>query len=139
VLPERVVRFLLDEAPVGHLATLDADGSPQVTVAWFDVDDAGRLVFATLFEQRKLANLRRDPRCTVSFTSSRTNPVGMAWYVVVRGTAEVTEGGAPELLHRLAQRYVGPGTRFPPMDAPPAGFTTVITPTDVRGVGPWSD
>jgi hypothetical protein len=103
------------------------------------VDYEGGLVFATLFEQRKLANLRRDPRCTVSFLSAATNAVGMAQYVVVRGTAQVTPGGAPELLHRLAQRYVGPGTRFPPMDEPPAGFTTRITPTDVRGVGPWSD
>ena len=51
----------------GHLVTLDPDGGPQVTLAWFDLDDD--LVFATLFNQRKLDNLRRDPRAAVSFES----------------------------------------------------------------------
>ena len=51
----------------------------------------------------------------------------------------VTEGGAPELLHRLAQTYVGPGTVFPPMPNPPPGFVTHVTVTRVGGNGPWTD
>ena len=138
-LPPAAVSFVVDDAPVGHLVTLDEDGSPDVTVAWFDVDDDGRLAFATLFDQRKLRNLRRDPRTVVSFEAATTNAVGMRHYLVVEGEAVVEEGGAPALLHTLARRYVGPGTQFPPMDDPPAGFVTRITPTAVRGVGPWSD
>ena len=51
----------------------------------------------------------------------------------------VTEGGAPELLQRLAQTYVGPGTVFPPFPDPPAGYVTRIMPTRVSGAGPWAD
>jgi hypothetical protein len=58
-------------------------------------------------------------------------------YLVVEGTARVTEGGAPALLHDLAQRYIGPGTTFPPMPDPPDGFVIRIAPTRVRGMGPW--
>jgi hypothetical protein len=62
---------------------------------------------------------------------------GMQHYLVVEGTARVTEGGAPALLHDLAQRYVGPGTAFPPMPDPPDGFVIRISPAKVRGMGPW--
>ena len=109
-----------------------------MTVAWFDATTDG-LVFATLFDQRKLQNLRRDARITVSFESPASNDVGMLHYVVVDGRAEVTEGGAPELLAELATRYVGPDADFPPMPDPPAGYLTRITPTRIRGIGPWVD
>jgi hypothetical protein len=59
-------------------------------------------------------------------------------YLVVRGRAHVEEGGAPELLQRLAQTYVGAGTKFPPMDNPPSGYVLRITPEHVSGHGPWS-
>ena len=47
-------------------------------------------------------------------------------YLIVDGTAEVTEGGAPELLQELAYVYLGPdaGT-FPPMPDPPAAYGPV--------------
>lgn len=137
-LPQAAVDFIVQEAPLGHVVTLDEDGSPHVTVAWFDADEEG-LVFATLFDQRKLRNLRRDPRISVSFESRTHNEVGMLHHVVIDGEAEVTEGGAPELLAELATRYVGPDAEFPPMPDPPAGYLTRITPTRVRGIGPWAD
>jgi hypothetical protein len=58
-------------------------------------------------------------------------------YLVVEGTTRVTPGGAPELLHQLAQRYIGPGTMFPPMPNPPDGFIIHVTPKRLRGMGPW--
>ena len=57
---------------------------------------------------------------------------------MVYGRARVTEGGAPELLQRLAHTYLGPEVRFPPMDDPPPGFVTRITPERIAGVGPWA-
>lgn len=137
-LPQEAVDFIVEQAPLGHVVTLDEDGSPHVTVAWFDASPDG-LVFATLFDQRKLVNLRRDPRITVSFEGRETNDIGMLNYVVIHGEAEVTEGGAPELLAWLATRYIRPDVEFPPMDDPPAGYLTHITPTRVRGIGPWVD
>lgn len=137
-LPQPAVDFIVERAPLGHVVTVDEDGSPHVTVAWFDADAEG-LVFATLFDQPKLRNLRRDPRVTVSFEAADSNDVGMLHYVVIDGRAEVTEGGAPELLAMLATRYVGPDADFPPMPDPPPGYVTRITPTRVRGIGPWAD
>jgi hypothetical protein len=57
-------------------------------------------------------------------------------YLVISGRARITEGGAPELLHRLAQVYRGPGAKFPPADAP-AGYVTHIEVDRMYGIGPW--
>jgi hypothetical protein len=57
--------------------------------------------------------------------------------MVVNGTARVTEGGAPELLQRLARTYLGPDVVFPAVPDPPPGFVTRITPRSVGGIGPW--
>ncbi len=88
--------------------------------------------------QRKLQNLRRDPRVAVSFEGTGENGIGMRDHLVLQGTARITEGGAAELLHTLAQTYVGPGTVFPPMADPPPGFVCHITVTRVGGSGPWT-
>jgi hypothetical protein len=98
--------------------------------------DGDEIVIGKLAEDKKTANIRRDNRVSLSI-EAEGNQFGMTNYLVVEGTALVTEGGAPELLNDLAQIYVGPGTKFPPMDNPPAGFVIRITPTKVRGMGPW--
>jgi hypothetical protein len=67
-----------------------------------------------------------------------TNEFGLQEYLVVYGTARVVEGGAPELLQRLAGTYLGPDVVFPPMPDPPGGFVTRIVPERVGGVGPWT-
>ena len=64
--------------------------------------------------------------------------MGLDEYLVVHGTARITEGGAPELLQRLAEVYLGPGVKFPPMPDPPPGFITRIAVDRVAGVGPWA-
>jgi hypothetical protein len=46
-------------------------------------------------------------------------------YLVLSGRARVTEGGAPELLHQLAQVYVGPGTNFPAYNSLPGSITHI--------------
>ena len=47
--------------------------------------------------------------------------------------ARVTEGGAPELLQRLAYTYIGPGVVFPPFPNAPAGWVTHITVERIGG------
>jgi hypothetical protein len=111
---------------------------PHVTVIWVGLD-GDKLVSGHLDGRRKkLANMRRDPRVVISFEAEGGNPIGMRNYLVVHGQARITEGGAPELLHTLAQTYVGPGTPFPPMPDPPPGFIAHIAVTRVGGMGPWS-
>lgn len=128
---------LLQSNALAHMSTIDPDGRPSVTCAWVGLQ-GDEIVLGTLFDQRKLRNLRRDPRVTLSLQSDSTNPMGLKEYLVVSGRAEVTEGGAPELLRRLAATYLGPDVKFPPMDDPPPGFVTRITVEGIGGVGPWS-
>jgi PPOX class probable F420-dependent enzyme len=130
-------RELIASGRPAHLATINADGSPQVTVVWVGLE-GDEIVSGHLDRRQKLRNVERDPRVVLSLESGVRNAQGLAEYLVVRGTARVTEGGAPELLHRLAQVYVGPGTRFPPMDDPPPGYVLRITPESIRGMGPWA-
>ena len=87
--------------------------------------------------QKKLRNLRRDPRVALSVESDVTNPIGLLEHLLVHGRARITEGGAAELLQRLAHTYLGPEVRFPPMDDPPPGVITRITVERVGGVGDW--
>lgn len=131
-------RQVLESDAVAHMATIDADGRPHVTSAWVELD-GDELLIATLFDQRKLHNLRRDPRVTLSFQTEKIRPPGLRECLVVYGRARITEGGAPEMLQRLARTYLGPDVKFPPMDDPPPGFVTHIAVERVTGVGPWSD
>jgi len=135
-IPESA-RTLLESDAVAHVVTLNADGSPHVTAAWVGVED-DEIVIATMSDQRKLRNLRRDPRVAVSVPSTRVNDWGLLEYLVVYGTARVTEGGAPQMLQRFAHTYLGPDVVFPPMPNPPPGFVTRITPERFGGVGPWN-
>jgi PPOX class probable F420-dependent enzyme len=130
-------RELLSGDAVAHVVTLNEDGSPQVTAAWVGVEE-DEIVLATLPDQRKLRNLRRDPRVAISVPSTNVNDWGLLEYLVVYGTARVTEGSAPELLQRLAHTYLGPDVEFPAMPDPPPGFVTRITPERFGGVGPWA-
>jgi hypothetical protein len=62
----------------------------------------------------------------------------MREYVVIYGTARVTDGGAVPLLQRLAPIYLGPGAEYPPASMGNiAGYVTRITPARFSGVGPW--
>ena len=81
--------------------------------------------------------LTRDARVVLSFEAPTRNAVGMQDYLVVQGRARIEAGGAPELLRRLALRYVGPGTRFPPMPDPPPGCVLRIRVERVGGQGAW--
>ena len=135
-LPDPAKDLLASDA-VAHLATINPDGSPHVTLAWAGLD-GDEIVFGTLFDQRKLKNVRRDPRVVVSIEGTKIHPPGLKEYLLIAGTARVTEGGAPELLQELAGTYLGAGVKFPPMDDPPPGFITRVTAEKISGVGPWA-
>jgi PPOX class probable F420-dependent enzyme len=129
-------RTILESGRLAHVVTLNSDGSPQVTLVWIGLD-GDEIVSGHLGDHLKLRNVRRDPRVVVSVESDgMTN--GLHHYLVIRGRARVTEGGAPELLQRLAHVYLGPEVSFPPPGAP-GGYVLRITPERVGGVGPGAE
>lgn len=131
------VRRALTAGHLGHLNTINEDGSPQSSVVWIGLD-GDDIVAGHLMGGRKVRNIARDPRVTLTVEADGANPVGMTNYLLIRGTARLVEGGAPELLQRLAEVYVGPGVKFPPFDNPPPGHVIHITAEHIGGVGPWA-
>ena len=134
----QAARDAITAGRLAHLVTINPDGSPQVSCIWVGLE-GDDIVSGHLFPQQKLRNVERDPRVALSIEASGANAVGMQHYLVVHGRAAIEEGGAPELLQELAQTYVGPGTKFPPMDDPPPGRRLRITVERIGGYGPWAD
>jgi PPOX class probable F420-dependent enzyme len=136
-IPESVQKEL-SKGALAHLTTLNKNGGPQVTVVWVGIEN-DEFVIAHMGEWQKVKNIRSDPRVALSFLGSGTNPMGLREYGVVYGEARITEGGAADLLQRLAQIYIGPGVEFPPKAARGRpGYITRIRPTRYGGVGPWN-
>jgi len=137
MIPESI-RSLVSTGPLAHLTTLNSDGSPQVTVVWMGIE-GDEFVTAHLSEHRKIRNIRNDGRVALSFLGKGRSPQGLLEYVVAYGHARVTEGGAVNLLARLAQIYIGPGADFPPAALRSRlGFVTHIRPDRFGGIGPWA-
>jgi PPOX class probable F420-dependent enzyme len=130
---------LIRGGALGHLVTIGNRGAPQVTCVWVAVDGDELLTAHLNPRLRKLDNIRRDPRVTLSFEGTVIRPPGLREYLVVHGKATIEEGGAPELLQELAHVYLGPDVRFPQMDGPPPGVRTRIAVDRVGGIGPWAD
>jgi PPOX class probable F420-dependent enzyme len=132
------VKELIRSGALGHLVTVNPDGSPQVTCVWVGIDGDDLLTAHLNPAQQKVKNVTRDPRVSLSFEGTEIQPPGLRQYAVLRGTATVEEGGAAELLQELAHVYLGPEVRFPAMDNPPPGVRLRIKVKHVGGIGPWA-
>ena len=116
-------RALLESNAIAQLITINADGSPQVSGVWVGLD-GDELVIASLPKRIKVTNVERDPRVALVVQSPTKSVRGLDEYLVVHGTARITEGGAPELLQELAHVYLGPATRT----RPPGGSAGALMP-----------
>ena len=98
---------LFNGSAFGHLATVMADGSPQVTPVWVAVEerDGDQFVLVNSAQGRlKNRNMARRPQVAVSVQ----DPQRPYRYVAVRGeVVSVTTEGAEEQLEGLSQRYLG--------------------------------
>ncbi|MFG2651524.1 PPOX class F420-dependent oxidoreductase [Streptomyces sp. NPDC048436] len=80
---------LLAESSLGVLATIKADGRPQLSPVMPSYDrDAGVIRVSTTGKTAKVANLRRDPRASLEVTSTD----GRAW-ATVEGTVTLIGPG----------------------------------------------
>ena len=131
------IKNLIQSGCHAHLVTLNPDGSPQVTLVWIGLD-GDEVVAAHLPRNQKVRNIERDPRVAISLETSTKSAMGLTEYAVLYGKAHIQEGGAPELLQKLAYIYIGQGVKFPPMDNPPPGYVTRIRVDRIDGVGPWT-
>ena len=131
------IKNLIQSGCHAHLVTLNPDGSPQVTLVWIGLD-GDEVVAAHLPRNQKVRNIERDPRVAISLETSTKSTMGLTEYAVLYGKAHIQEGGAPELLQKLAYIYIGQGVKFPPMDNPPPGYVTRIRVDRIDGVGPWT-
>jgi PPOX class probable F420-dependent enzyme len=135
-IPESA-RAVLESNALGHLVTLNPDGSPQVSVVWVGVD-GDEIIAAHVPNNRKVKNIRRDGRVALSLETGRVNEMGLMEYLIVTGTARITEGGAVGVLRELAKTYIGPDAEFLPGDDLPGGYITHISVEKIGGVGPWA-
>jgi PPOX class probable F420-dependent enzyme len=90
----------------GHLATLEPDGSPQVTPVWIDVDDE-HILINTAKGRKKVRNIQRDPRVSVE-VADQENPYSM---LSIKGkVVEITSEGADAHIDAMAMKYLGKET-----------------------------
>ena len=90
-------RELIESDRLAHMVTLNPDGSPQVTCVWVGLD-GDEIVSAHLGRYQKVKNVERDPRVSISIEGEGLSQIGLPKYLVVKGTARIQDGGAPELV-----------------------------------------
>ena len=102
-LSEKAKR-LLKGKNFAFVATVNKDGSPQLTPTWVDTDGENVLVNTALGRQKTM-NVTRDPRVTVG-VFDHSNPYE---YVSIRGKVvkKVTGKVADDHIDKLALKYTG--------------------------------
>ena len=95
---------LLKGKNFAFVATINKDGSPQLTPTWVDTDGENVLINTALSRQKE-KNVTRDPRVTVGVFDS-SNPYD---YVSIRGKVvkKVTGKAADDHIDMLAAKYTG--------------------------------
>ena len=99
-VPDRF-RAILESKALGHLATVDADGRPQVNPVWF-LWDGERVLMSVKANTLKYRNLRGNPSVAISIA----DPVNPQHYLELRGTIESFELYLDlQFVNRLSRKY----------------------------------
>jgi PPOX class probable F420-dependent enzyme len=100
-IPESHADILTKKA-FANLATLNADGSPQVTPVWVDFDGTHVLV-NTAKGRIKTKNLEREPRVALSIA----DPENPYRYLGIQGrVVSMTESGGDAHIDKMAKKYL---------------------------------
>ena len=93
---------ILDKRCFASVATLRPDGMLScnpVSIVW----DGEQIRFSSLEKQKKIRNLRADPRIALSILDP-DNPVR---YLEIRGTADVEPDEDRSFVNEMAKKYLG--------------------------------
>jgi PPOX class probable F420-dependent enzyme len=95
-------KHLFENKDFAHVATLNGDGSPQVSAVWVGLD-GDNVTFNTAEGRLKTKNLQRDERVAISI-AAQENPYEN---LIIQGkVVEMTHDGADEDIDALAKRYL---------------------------------
>lgn len=96
-------KHLFENNDIAHVATLNKDGSPQVSAVWI-ARDGDLITFNTAEGRIKTKNLHNDERVALSI-AGQENPYEN---LIVQGkVVEMTQDGADADIDALAKRYMG--------------------------------
>ena len=100
-LPEDI-KSALDEKVFVHIATLNPDGSPQVSVVWMS-RRGDTVLFSSAEGRVKPRNIINDPRVALSFSP----PDDTSKNVVMQGSVTEIAADGTWLIDELANKYLG--------------------------------
>jgi PPOX class probable F420-dependent enzyme len=129
---------LLGSDAVAHVWTTNPDGTPQVSVVWV-IAQGDEIVFGTDTSSQKAKNLRRDNRIVLSIEDTERNARGFQRHLVARGRARIHPGPDPELMDRLATKYLGLDRHPLALRESPTSVVVRVKIERISGIGPWVD
>ncbi len=95
-------RAYLQELRFAVLATINQDGTPQLTTMWYILENDGTITMNTKVGRAKERNMRRDPRISICIEDGYD-------FLTINGTVEMIDD--PEIaqrdIYRLSTRYHG--------------------------------
>ncbi len=127
---------LLGSDAVAHVWTTNPDGTPQVSVVWV-IAQGDEIAFGTDTSSQKAKNLRRDNRIVLSIEDTERNERGFQRHLIVRGRARINPGPDPELMDRLAKKYLGLHRHPLALRDSPTSVVVRVKIERISGVGPW--
>lgn len=127
---------LLGSNALAHVVTLNADGTPQVSVVWCGVRD-DRVLFCTEANTAKVRNLRRDPRVVLSVEDEARNAKGTQQHLVIHGEAHVLGPVDQALCDELCRVYAGKANHPLNLRTSPTAVTVAVDVHRIGGNGPW--
>jgi PPOX class probable F420-dependent enzyme len=102
-IPEKFLDLLTQKKAFASLATVMADGTPQVTPVWFDYE-GGAIRVNTAKGRVKARNMKEGAAVALAII----DPDNAYRYVQIRGRVRrVVEAGADRHIDSLAKKYLG--------------------------------
>jgi PPOX class probable F420-dependent enzyme len=100
-------RDLMETNPTVTVATVGPSGAPQVTAAWFLVDDEGRVRLSLNTARQKTKNMQRNPKVSIYFQ----DPANPYRTLELRGHVEIDPDPHYVLADQVGAKYGGADLR----------------------------